>query len=462
MKIHRWSRAVDGESSRSVQDEVLCAALQEDGFAVERFTQPIGAFEPNPEHREDTVLAVVSGKLCILAGEGGAVLEAGDLVVLEAGEEHSVEVLEPVEVWTGVRDVDPDVSTPEPFLVRLTVFAILMFAAHTWLVAHLGVDPLAVLVFDVALVAVTQVRSYLRTREQESIQKSFRQGLFFLLQTDVLVTLAFLILTITSVVSTVAVQAVGTSHTTQVRLASSEGVGLSTWSLAQWLWREDDADALAPTETLRYVTWTTLLGRTLRLQVDGYLDGVVSVWPWRVTRVVVPRDLRPVPMVLIRIDHTARRDGDLRLRLDDASEFAKFKIDQGKEGDFDGPRQLAGFLGSDHEIPTHLLERWRLQLELGLAEVSTDSSDPTDPADHNDANRDAADRDATFLSWQKPVRVRPYEVNPEFSLTPGQHIVASLYKREETEPTFQKCFEVTSEPIQDHLLRESDKSPSCT
>ena len=94
MKVEHWDAERDGKLST----HALRRKLEERGFRVSCYTYSPGTLFPPHAHAEEKIDAVLSGRFRISMGRDSVVLEAGDLVHVPKGAEHSAEVLgdEPV------------------------------------------------------------------------------------------------------------------------------------------------------------------------------------------------------------------------------------------------------------------------------------------------------------------------------------------------------------------------------
>jgi len=94
MKVEHWDTERDGKLST----HALRRKLEERGYSVACYTYSPGTFFPPHTHAAEKIDAVLSGRFRISMGGNSVVLEAGDLVHVPKGTEHSAEVLgdEPV------------------------------------------------------------------------------------------------------------------------------------------------------------------------------------------------------------------------------------------------------------------------------------------------------------------------------------------------------------------------------
>ena len=94
MKVEHW----DAEREGKLSTHALRRKLEERGFSVACYTYSPGTFFPPHTHAVEKIDAVLSGRFRISMGRDSVVLEAGDLLHVPKGAEHSAEVLgdEPV------------------------------------------------------------------------------------------------------------------------------------------------------------------------------------------------------------------------------------------------------------------------------------------------------------------------------------------------------------------------------
>ena len=89
MKVEHWSAAEDGPLSEATMRE----KLEKLGYRVSRYVYPPGTYFGPHTHDLDKIDAVMSGRFRISMGRDFAILEAGDLVRVPRGAEHSAEVV---------------------------------------------------------------------------------------------------------------------------------------------------------------------------------------------------------------------------------------------------------------------------------------------------------------------------------------------------------------------------------
>lgn len=94
MKVERW----DPQREGALNEPALRRKLEKLGYRVCRYAYPPGTCFPPHTHGEDKMDAVLSGRFRIRMGGNEVVLEAGDVVHVPRGAEHSAEVVgaEPV------------------------------------------------------------------------------------------------------------------------------------------------------------------------------------------------------------------------------------------------------------------------------------------------------------------------------------------------------------------------------
>lgn len=88
MQVERWNTERDG----ALSEPALRRKLEQLGYSVCRYIYPPGTFFPPHTHAQDKMDAVVSGRFRIRMGGEEVVLEAGDVVHVPRGCEHSAEV----------------------------------------------------------------------------------------------------------------------------------------------------------------------------------------------------------------------------------------------------------------------------------------------------------------------------------------------------------------------------------
>ncbi len=89
MKVEKWNVAEDGPLSEAAMRE----KLEKLGYRVSRYVYPPGTYFGPHTHDLDKIDAVMSGRFRISMGTDAAILEAGDLVRIPRGAEHSAEVV---------------------------------------------------------------------------------------------------------------------------------------------------------------------------------------------------------------------------------------------------------------------------------------------------------------------------------------------------------------------------------
>ncbi|MDH4228256.1 MAG: cupin domain-containing protein [Nitrospirota bacterium] len=99
--VEHWDEAANGPLS----GEAMRRVLAERGFAATAYVYPPGTEFPVHRHRADKLDGVLSGRLRLTMGGHSVVLEAGDLLEIPAGVEHSAAVVGTEEVVSldGVR-----------------------------------------------------------------------------------------------------------------------------------------------------------------------------------------------------------------------------------------------------------------------------------------------------------------------------------------------------------------------
>ena len=101
MQVERWDPQKDGPLSEAA----IRRKLEELGYRVSRYVYPPGTYFGPHTHDLDKIDAVLSGRFRIGMGSDFAILEAGDMVRVPRGAEHSAEVVsaEPVVSLDAVR-----------------------------------------------------------------------------------------------------------------------------------------------------------------------------------------------------------------------------------------------------------------------------------------------------------------------------------------------------------------------
>ena len=94
MRVERWDAQRDG----TLSERALRRKLEKLGYTVSCYTYPPGTYFPPHTHAEDKMDAVISGRFRIRMGGDEVVLEAGDVVLVPRGAEHSAEVVGPAPV----------------------------------------------------------------------------------------------------------------------------------------------------------------------------------------------------------------------------------------------------------------------------------------------------------------------------------------------------------------------------
>src|SRR5579859_1758711 len=101
MQVERWDPHKDGPLSEAAMRE----KLEQLGYRVSRYVYPPGTYFGPHTHDLDKIDAVLAGRFRISMGRDSAILEAGDLVRVPRGAEHSAEVVssDPVVSLDAVR-----------------------------------------------------------------------------------------------------------------------------------------------------------------------------------------------------------------------------------------------------------------------------------------------------------------------------------------------------------------------
>lgn len=89
MQVERWNPEHDGPLS----EVAMRRKLEELGYQVSRYVYPPGTYFGPHTHDLDKIDAVLSGRFRIGMGGEAAILEAGDMVRVPRGAEHSAEVV---------------------------------------------------------------------------------------------------------------------------------------------------------------------------------------------------------------------------------------------------------------------------------------------------------------------------------------------------------------------------------
>jgi quercetin dioxygenase-like cupin family protein len=89
MQVERWDEQIDGPLSEAAMRE----KLKQLGYRVSRYVYPPGTYFGPHTHDLDKIDAVLAGRFRISMGSESAILEAGDLVRVPRGAEHSAEVV---------------------------------------------------------------------------------------------------------------------------------------------------------------------------------------------------------------------------------------------------------------------------------------------------------------------------------------------------------------------------------
>lgn len=89
MKLRRWDPERDG----ALTEQALREKLEQEGYRVSCYHYPPGTCFPAHTHAVDKIDAVLAGRFRIEMEGESVVLEAGDLVHVPRGAEHSAEVV---------------------------------------------------------------------------------------------------------------------------------------------------------------------------------------------------------------------------------------------------------------------------------------------------------------------------------------------------------------------------------
>ena len=89
MKVESWDIEHDGV----LTETALRRKLEKQGYEVTRYVYPPGTRFGEHTHAVDKIDAVLSGRFQITMSGHSIILEAGDAVFVQRGEEHSAEVV---------------------------------------------------------------------------------------------------------------------------------------------------------------------------------------------------------------------------------------------------------------------------------------------------------------------------------------------------------------------------------
>jgi quercetin dioxygenase-like cupin family protein len=87
--VERWNTAAEG----SLTEAAMRRKLETLGYSVSRYDYPPGTVFSSHTHGVDKIDAVLAGRFRVTLPSGAVVLEAGDLVRVPRGVEHSAEVV---------------------------------------------------------------------------------------------------------------------------------------------------------------------------------------------------------------------------------------------------------------------------------------------------------------------------------------------------------------------------------
>ena len=91
MHVDHWNPEQDGPLSEAA----MRRKLEELGYSVSRYVYPPGTYFGPHTHDLDKIDGVLGGRFRIGMGSEFAILEAGDMVRVPRGAQHSAEVVSP-------------------------------------------------------------------------------------------------------------------------------------------------------------------------------------------------------------------------------------------------------------------------------------------------------------------------------------------------------------------------------
>jgi quercetin dioxygenase-like cupin family protein len=89
MNVMHWDESADG----ALDESAMRRKLEAMGYSVTRYDYPPGTFFPTHTHGVDKIDGVLAGRFRMATPDGEVVLEAGDLLEVPRGLEHSAEVV---------------------------------------------------------------------------------------------------------------------------------------------------------------------------------------------------------------------------------------------------------------------------------------------------------------------------------------------------------------------------------
>jgi len=296
VKCTRWGTSKEGVFDDSA---ALEAKLKNASYNVTSLTLPSGAYQSDHSHPEPRAEAVISGRLRIKAGDTECELGPGDFVELARGEVHNAQVLGTN--TTRILEGRLISETSEPFLVpRLVALAVLLLVLNFWLTRHLGFGLRDILLVNAIIIFLPQVLRWLDPREQLTVERFFRRGLWYLARPLSLPVLLLALIVALLAWSSVEVRPGLGFAPTEVSIASDPKT----------------APPFPPSQLRRTVTdrqevfvlGISPRGSRYHLRAEGYFRETLVLYPWT-QRAISLDTLDALPSILLRLPRTRLGEG---------------------------------------------------------------------------------------------------------------------------------------------------------
>lgn len=296
--------------------------------------------------------------------------------------------------------------------VRILLLATLLFALNAWSVRHLGssIGDLAALNGFAGFVIL--VLGWVEQRQADHWREKVRNTLRHAVDAPVLVCLLLLAILGTSFVSSVTVLADGVNGVTDLHL-TAEGRARPA--------EGNETSLEGPSGMVRFVRFTSIFGRRLYLEAEGYQRRSLTLLPWTGTTVSLASDLVRLPSVLLRVPAT----------LHSLLPGGKLVIEAGgRAGPVEIPLQAGRAsvqIGHVAAIPVAWRTEWRSELRT-LHEIPESL------------------RESLFRNW-----LNPFRSESVLEIVPGQQLRVSMVAANGDEIVRQDVI-IGREPLQDIAL----------
>lgn len=311
-----------------------------------------------------------------------------------------------------IRQGDDDLTNEKPdyLLLRIISATCLLAVLNAWSVKHLGTGINDFALINGLALCLGWVLGFVNQSEKERVEQAWRRIIYGFLQGPVLVVFALLGLTLSLFVTSITLTMDDTDQARNIafidRMTNSP---IATRVIS----------AEAP--TVRYIFWTTPFGRSLSMDVEGFLRHSVEVLPWSGKWIQVDRELSPTPTLLLRMPMR-------KLKLLNAATLT-IKLDGSK------PHTLitesgrgAVRIGPSRSLPLDVLTGWKVSLL---------------------ATTEQEEKSIARVVWQwQNILDAPFEI----TLVPGTQVDVVL-KNNASAVLAEVSFEVGNQAFQDVLLK---------